>query len=140
MVANKTTWTGDPVAAFLDAVPDPRRRDDGKALCALFERTIGEPPGMFGPTIVGFGRYRYRYDSGREGESCATGFSPRSRELVLYVNGESERTQRLLQQLGKHKAGKCCVYIKKLEDVDQAVLAELIAESYRAVKERYPDS
>jgi hypothetical protein len=139
MAENKTSWTGESVAAFLDAVPDPRRRADGKALCALFERTIGEPPEMFGPTIVGFGRYRYRYDSGREGEACATGFSPRARELVLYVNDESERTAGLLQRLGKYKAGKCCVYVKRLEDLDQAVLAELIAESYRAVKQRYPD-
>jgi hypothetical protein len=140
MAENKTSWTGEPVAAFLDSVPDPKRRADGKALCALFERATGQPPEMFGPTIVGFGRYRYRYDSGREGEACATGFSPRARELVLYVNGESERTPGLLRRLGKHRAGKCCVYIKTLEDVDPAVLGELIADSYRAVKERYPDS
>ena len=91
-------------------------------------------------TIVGFGRYRYRYDSGREGEACATGFAPRGRELVLYVDGESERTQGLLERLGKHKAGKCCVYVNKLEDIDQVVLAELVADSYRTVKARYPDS
>ena len=140
MAENKTTWTGASVAAILDAVPDAKRRADARTLCGLFERTIGEPPDMFGPTIVGFGRYSYRYDSGREGEACATGFSPRAKELVLYVNGESERTPGLLQRLGRLRAGKCCVYIKKLDDVDQAVLAELIADSYRAVKERYPDS
>ena len=140
MAGNKTSWTGQSVAEFLDSVADPRRRADGKALCALFERTTGEPPEMFGPSIVGFGRYRYRYDSGRQGEACATGFSPRARELVLYVNGESERTPELLRRLGRHKAGKCCVYVKTLEDVDQAILAELIGDSYRAVKQRYPDS
>ncbi len=140
MAENKTTWTGASVGAFLDAVPDPKRREDGKALCALFEQVLGEPPEMFGPTIVGFGRYHYRYASGREGDACATGFSPRAKELVVYVNDDSQRTQDLLQKLGKHKAGRCCVYIRKLEDVDQAVLAELVAESYRTVKARYPDS
>ena len=140
MAENKTVWTGESVAAFLDAVPDPKRRVDGKALCALFERVLNAPPEMFGPTIVGFGRYHYRYASGREGDACATGFSPRGRELVVYFNDDSERTQQLLQGLGKHRAGKCCVYIKKLEDVDQEVLGELAAESYRSVKARYPDS
>ena len=139
MAQNKTSWTGQPVDTFLDAVPDPRRRADGKALCAFFERAVGEPPEMFGPSIVGFGRYRYRYDSGHEGEACATGFSPRAKELVLYVNGDSERIKELLQRLGKHREGKSCVYVKSLADIDQAVLAELIAESYRTVKERYPD-
>ena len=140
MADNKTTWTGESVDAFLDAVPDAKRREDGKALRTLFEQALGEPPEMFGPTIVGFGRYHYRYASGREGDACATGFSPRGRELVVYVNSDSDRTQGLLRRLGKHRAGKCCVYIKKLEDVDQAVLAELAEESYRAVKARYPDS
>ena len=140
MAENKTVWTGESVAAFLDAVPDPKRRADGKALCALFERVLDKPPEMFGPTIVGFGRYHYRYASGREGDACATGFSPRGRELVVYVNCDSERTQELLPQLGKFKAAKCCVYIKKLEDVDQDILAELVAEAYRTVKARYPDS
>ena len=138
MAENKTTWTGASVADFIDAVPNPQRRADAKALCALFERTVGEPPEMFGPSIVGFGRYRYRYDSGREGEACATGFSPRARELVLYVNDDSDRIQGLLKRLGKHRAGKCCVYVKSLDGVDQAVLGELAAESYRAVKARYP--
>ena len=140
MAGNKTTWTGESVAAFLDAVPDPKRREDGKALCAMFAQAVGEPPEMFGSSIVGFGRYHYRYASGREGDACATGFSPRAKELVVYVNGDSERTQALLQRLGKHKTGKCCVYIKRLEEVDQAVLAQLACESYRAVKARYPDS
>ena len=140
MAENKTTWTGESVDAFLDAVPHPKRREDGKALRALFEQAVGEPSEMFGPTIVGFGRYHYRYASGREGDACATGFSPRGRELVVYVNDDSDRTQELLQRLGKHKAGKCCVYIKTLDGVDQNVLAELAAEAYRTVKARYPDS
>ena len=140
MAHNKTSWTGQSVAAFLDTVPDPRRRADGQALCALFAAATGEPAEMFGPSIVGFGRYRYRYHSGREGEACATGFSPRAKELVLYVNDDSAHTAALLQRLGKHRAGKSCVYVKSLADIDQAVLAELVADSYRAVKARYPNS
>ena len=83
---------------------------------------------------------RYRYDSGHSGEACATGFSPRARELVLYVNDDSARSAALLERLGKHRAGKCCVYVKSLADIDQAVLAEMVDHSYRAVKARYPDS
>ena len=139
MAENKTGWTGASVEAFVDAVPDAKRRADAKTLCALFERTVGEPPEMFGPTIIGFGRYHYRYASGREGDACATGFSPRAKELVLYVNDGSDHSAELLQRLGKHRAGKCCVYVKSLADIDQAVLAELIAGSYRSVKQRYPD-
>ena len=140
MAENKTTWSDQSVEAFIAAVPDEKRRADARALCVLIERTIGDTPRMWGPSIIGFGRYRYRYDSGREGEAGAPGFSPRARELVVYLPAHSERTAGLLERLGKHKAGKSCVYIKKLDDVDQAVLAELIADSYRAVKERYPDS
>ena len=140
MAQNKTSWTGKSVEDFIAAVPNPKRRADAETLCALFERAVGEPPEMFGPTIVGFGRYHYRYASGHEGDACATGFSPRARELVVYVNGDSERTKALLQRLGKHKAAKCCVYIKALDDVDEGVLAELAAESYRTVKARYPES
>ena len=140
MAENKTTWSDQSVDAFIAAVPDEKRRADARALCALIERTVGDPPRMWGPSIIGFGRYRYRYDSGREGEAGAAGFSPRAKELVVYLPAHSERTAGLFERLGKHKAGKSCVYIKTLEDVDQAVLGELIADSYRAVKERYPDS
>jgi hypothetical protein len=94
---------------------------------------------MWGPSIVGFGHYHYRYATGREGEASAAGFSPRAKELVIYLPAHSERTDELLARLGKHKAGKCCVYIRRLEDVDHAVLGELVLDSYRAVKARYPD-
>jgi hypothetical protein len=101
-------------------------------------RATGEPPKMWGSSIVGFGRYHYRYDSGREGDAGAVGFSPRAKELVLYLAAHSERAPDLLARLGKHKEGKCCVYVKSLADVDEAVLEELLADSYRAVFERYP--
>jgi hypothetical protein len=139
MAENKTKPTGSDVDEFLDRVPDAGRREDAKALCALMERATGEPPAMWGPSIIGFGRYHYRYESGREGEAAAVGFSPRARELVLYLVGHSERTADLLARLGPHREGKCCVYVKRLADLDQAVLEELVADSYRAVKARYPD-
>ncbi len=139
MAENKTTGTGESVTAFLDAVPNLQRREDAKTLCALIQRAVGEPPEMWGPSIIGFGRYRYRYESGREGEACAAGFSPRAKQLVVYLSMPSDRTENLLGRLGKHKAGKACIYIDKLADIDEAVLSELIADSYRAVKARYPD-
>jgi hypothetical protein len=140
MADNKTSWTAESVSAFLEAVPNAQRRVDGKTLCALIERAVGERPRMWGPSIVGFGRYRYRYESGRVGEAAAAGFSPRGRELVIYLPTHSGRTEALLDRLGKHKIGKCCVYINKLADVDETVLGELVADSYRAVKAQYPDA
>jgi hypothetical protein len=139
MAENKTRATDTDVAAFLNAVADAQRRDDGRALCAVLERVTGEPPRMWGPSIVGFGRYRYRYESGREGEAAPVDFSPRAREIVLYLAAHSERTEALLARLGRHKAGTSCIYVKRLADLDQAVLEELVADSVRAVKERYPD-
>ena len=98
----------------------------------MMERLSGEPAQMWGPSIVGFGSYHYKYDSGHEGDMCRLGFSPRKAELVLYVltDGAAEQ-EALLARLGKHKTGKCCLYIKKLRDVDEAVLEELTVERAR---------
>ena len=139
MAENKTKFTDVDVAEFLDGVPDSERREDGKALCTLMQRVTGEPPRMFGPSIVGFGLYRYRYESGREGEASVAGFSPRAKELVVYLPADPPDKDALLERLGKHKIGKCCLYIKRLEDVDKGVLEQLIVGSARAIKERYPD-
>lgn len=139
MAENKTKVRDADVTTFLDGVADPVRRDDAKRLCAIIERAVGESPRMWGSSIVGFGRYRYRYESGREGEAAAVGFSPRAKELVLYLAAHSDRTEGLLARLGKHKSGKSCVYVKRLQDVDEAVLGELVVDSYVAVKARYPD-
>ena len=94
---------------------------------------------MYGPTIVGFGHYRYRYESGREGEAGVAGFAPRARELVVYLPADPPGRDALLARLGKHKMAKCCLYIKRLEDVDTDVLEELVVGAARAIKERYPD-
>jgi len=137
MAELKTKATEVSVDDFLDAVADPQRREDGKAVRAMMERVSGEPAVMWGPTIVGFGRYHYKYASGHEGDMARLGFSPRARELVLYLLGDFEH-QALLDRLGKHKTGKCCLYIKRLADVDMDVLEQLTAESLAYVNRTYP--
>ena len=127
MAELKTKPTGVAVDAFLEAVPNPQRREDGKALREMFERISGEPAVMWGPSIVGFGEYHYRYASGHEGDMCRIGFSPRSAELVLYIGATHPEGADLLGRLGKHKTGKGCLYVKKLSDVDQKMLEQMIA-------------
>lgn len=126
------------VDAFLNKVADPKKRDDAQAVRALMERVTGEPATMWGASIVGFGSYHYRYDSGREGDAPRVGFSPRASALVLYVMDGFPRHQALLDRLGKHSTGKACLYIKKLADVDQAVLEELVTASLAHMDEAYP--
>lgn len=138
MAENKTRPTGAAVAAFLDAVPDPKRRADAKELCATMERLSGDPPVLWGPSIVGFGAYHYRYESGREGDMARIGFSPRARELVLYLIGGFPRHRELMDRLGKHKTGKACLYIKSLDDLDRGVLEALIVEALDFMRTAYP--
>ncbi|HEY8589289.1 MAG TPA: DUF1801 domain-containing protein [Naasia sp.] len=116
------------VDAFLDAVPDERRRTEARTLLDLLGRVTGDEPAMWGPTIVGFGRYSYRYESGREGETFVVGFSPRKAALTMYGLQSAyapEETADLLERLGPHKLGKGCVYISRLDRVDLGVLTEL---------------
>jgi hypothetical protein len=133
MAETKTKPTAVSVDAFLDGVAQPVRRADGKALRAMMERLTGEPALMWGPSIVGFGRYHYRYASGHEGDTCRVGFSPRSANLVLYVGGFPEY-EALLAQLGKHKRSKACLYLGKLADVDLTVLEEIVHRTYAATE------
>jgi hypothetical protein len=105
----------------------------------MMERVSGYPAKMWGPTIVGFGRYHYRYDSGHEGESARIGFSPRARELVLYLIGGFPRHQALMDRLGKYKTGKSCLYVKRLSDIDEPVLEQLVAEGLAYMREKYPE-
>ena len=128
-MANKTQATNADVDAFLTASAHPA---DARTLCDLMTAVTGEPAVMWGPSIVGFGRYRYRYESGREGEMCRVGFAPRKAELVLYVGAGRPEQAPLLTRLGKHRTGKGCLYIKKLADVDAAVLREIVRNSYVA--------
>lgn len=122
--------TSADVDAFLKAVPTESRRADAHALLELMRSVTGEPPVMWGPSIVGFGSYHYRYESGRTGDAPLAGFSPRKANLVVYlVGGFEDRYPKLLEQLGPHKTGKACLYLKRLGDVDLGVLRQLIERS-----------
>ena len=132
----KTVANSGDVAAFLAASPHP---DDAAALAALMAQVTGEAATMWGPAIVGFGAYHYKYDSGREGSMCRVGFSPRKAALTVYGAGSAPRREMLLARLGKHTTGKGCVYIKRLADIDLAVLRDLIADGLAESKTRYPD-
>jgi hypothetical protein len=138
MPENKTQPTEASVDCFIDAVADETRRADARTLAALMTGVTGEAPRMWGPSIIGFGSYRYRYDSGHGGEMCRIGFSPRKTELVLYALNGSPGQEAQLARLGKHKTGKGCLYIKKLADVDMAVLEELVRDQLAVMGARYP--
>ena len=127
--------TGASVAEFLARVPDKQRRDDARRLCAMMQQITGQPPAMWGTSIIGFGIYHYRYASGHQGDSALASFSPRSQYLAIYLIGEFENRHRsVLTKLGPHRAGKGCLYIKRLDDVDQDALRELIDRSVRVRK------
>ena len=130
-----TRTTDASVAGFLAGVPDERRREDAGRLCAMMQEVTGEPPAMWGTSIVGFGTYHYRYASGHEGDSALASFSPRRQHLAIYlVGGFENRYRPVLARLGPHKAGKGCLYIRRLDDVDHDALRELIDRSARVHK------
>ena len=135
----KTRPTPVSPEAFIDSVDHAGRREDARAVLALLAEVTGEPPVMWGPSIIGFGRYRYTYDSGHSGEAPLVGFSPRKTNLVLYMAAYDDARQAFLDRLGKHKAGKGCIYLNRLADVDPAVIAEMARWSMKTLKERYPD-
>jgi hypothetical protein len=125
MAANKTVETDADVATFVAGVSDAGQRADAGALIEMMSRLSGELPKMWGPSIIGFGTHHYRYESGREGEICRIGFSPRKGKTVLYGMGVQTNTD-ILARLGKHATGKGCLYLKRLSDVDLAVLEEVV--------------
>ena len=134
----KTTKNEASVEAFLDAVKDEQKREDSYKILEMMKRLSGYEPKMWGPSIVGFGEYHYKYDSGREGDMCRIGFSPRAQNLTLYmIPGYSDFSEEL-DRLGKHKLGKSCLYIKRLSDVDESVLEEMIVKDLQIMEEKYP--
>ena len=138
MAKMKTTPTDASVDAYIDAVEDAQKREDCRAVAAMMAEATGAPARMWGSSIVGFGSYHYRYESGREGDFMETGFAARKRALTLYVmSGFSEHGD-LLAKLGKHKTGKSCLYVKRLADVDQDVLREMVERSVAWIRARYP--
>jgi hypothetical protein len=134
MAELKTRPTDVSVADFLAAIEDDERRQDCLTVEKLMRKATGAKPRMWGPSIVGFGDFRYRYASGRELDWFYTGFSPRKRELTLYIMPGFARYDALMAKLGKHKTGKSCLYIKRLADVDLTVLATLVEESVKHMK------
>jgi hypothetical protein len=132
----KTKPTGVDVKSFIAEVPDAARRKDAETVLALLTKVTGEAPTMWGPSIVGFGKYRYKYESGHEGEMCAAGFSPRKGATVVYLVPGFSEDQALLKKLGKHKTGVSCLYINKLADVDMKVLEQLVRKSWARIRDR----
>ena len=129
MAANKTEATEADADAFMAASTRP---DDARQIATVMARVSGESAAMWGPSIVGFGQYRYRYASGREGTMCRIGFSPRGAELVLYVGAGRPEQADALARLGRHRLGKGCVYLRRLTDVDAAVLEEIVRNAWTA--------
>jgi hypothetical protein len=130
MAENKTRLTDADVDAFLDAVDDDRRREEARTVLALMHEVTGEEPAMWGPSIVGFGSVHYRYDSGREGDMFAAGFSPRKTALTVYLAEGFDGRDELLERLGPHTTGKTCLYLKRLDAVDLDILRALVESSY----------
>jgi nucleoid DNA-binding protein len=137
MDKNKTKATDASVGDYIASRAKAQQGDDCQALMALLEKVTGQVGTMWGPSIVGYGSYRYTYDTGRTGEAPLTGFAIRGRELVLYLSVDSAEQQALLVRLGKHKMGKSCLYFKQLADLDRSVLEELVLGSVTEIKGRH---
>ena len=134
MAELKTKPTTTSVAAFLNAIPDEARRNDCKTIARMMEQVTNEQPKMWGTSIVGFGQYHYKYASGHEGDMCRLGFSPRKKDLTLYLYG-LENQRLLLRQLGKCKTSKACLYLNKLDGLDLSALTQLMENSLEALDE-----
>jgi len=144
MSENKTQPTQVSVDAFIESVDHAGKREDARILDAMFRRVTGEEPVMWGPTIIGYGQYHYKYESGREGDICRVGFSPRKAKHSLYLVNCGEDMYEaefaaLREKLGKYSRGKGCMYVNKLADIDLAVLEQMIDLSWRYSQHRWPD-
>lgn len=138
MAKTKTAWTDVAPADFIAGLSDPARQEDARALVALFEEVSGEPARMWGPSIIGFGRYHYCYASGHEGDAPRLGFAPRGRETVIYTAARGEAQQAQLDAIGPHRMGKCCLYFKRLSDLDPLVLRQLLVDDLAHMDATYP--
>ena len=138
MAELKTKATDASVEAFLHGVESEKKREDAFAILALMAEVTGEPPKLWGSSIIGFGSYHYKYASGHEGDACLTGFSPRKQNLVLYILAGFDQYDALLAKLGKYKIGKSCLYLNKLADIDPDVLRELVAQSVAHMRATNP--
>ncbi len=138
MAENKTKPTDVSVDAFIDSVTNLGRQADARVVLAMMARVTGEPPRMWGPSIIGFGSYHYRYESGHEGDMCRIGFSPRAANTVLYIMPGFATEGERLAALGKHKIGKSCLYVNRLADVDLTVLEAMVRDAWEWMNARYP--
>jgi len=139
-MANKTLPNETSVISFIEKVEDVQKKKDSYELLELNKEITGCEPIIWGPSLIGFGTYHYKYESGREGDFFIAGFSPRKTALTLYIMAGFSRYDELLQKLGKFKTGKSCLYVKKLDDIDRIVLRQLITESVKYMRENYPTS
>ena len=137
MSALKTRQNEGNVIAFLNTVDDKQKREDSLALLDIMKEASGEEPKMWGPSIIGFGKYHYKYESGREGNWFLTGFSPRKQNMSVYIMPGFERFHTLTSHLGKHTTGKSCLYFKRLSDINRDILSQLIKESVDYMKKKY---
>lgn len=135
----KTRPTRASIADYIASRANDEQRADCAALISRLSKITGQKPKMWGPSIVGFGSYRYQYASGGSGEACATGFAIRGKELVVYLLAESESQHALLGKLGKYRLGKSCLYFKRLAEIDIRILEKLVTESVAELRRRYPD-
>lgn len=134
----KTQSTAVDVKSHLEKNASPEQKADCPALIAMMSRATGETPKMWGASIIGFGSYHYRYDSGRQGDACLTGFAIRKNEFAIYLAPDSPARSKWLAKLGKHKAATGCIYIKRLADIDTQVLEALIVDTVSLLRSRYP--
>ncbi|MBW3671899.1 MAG: DUF1801 domain-containing protein [Acidobacteria bacterium] len=137
MAELKTRESEESVDAFIESIEDEPKLSEARAICHLMREVTGEEPKMWGGSIVGFGQYHYKYESGREGDWFLTGFSPRKQNLSLYIMAGFDQYDELMKRLGKHRTGKSCLYIKTLDDVDETVLRELISRSVEHMRQMY---
>ncbi|WET01952.1 DUF1801 domain-containing protein [Flavobacterium sp. YJ01] len=138
MAKNKTTETESSVIDFINAVEDDKKKNDAFELLKIFQETTGFEPKMWGPSIIGFGSYHYKYDSGHEGNAPLAGFSPRKAATTVYFSLPEENREELLSKLGKHTSSKACIYIKKLTDIDIEILKKIILLSIEYTQNLYP--
>ncbi len=136
MAETKTKPTAVSVKDFISTVPDEQKRKDSLVLIDMMSKITKEEPKMWGPSIIGFGSYHYKYESGHEGDMCITGFSPRKAAISVYILMGFNKSSELMKKLGKYKMGKSCLYVKKLTDIDTKVLEELIEESVKYIKNK----
>jgi hypothetical protein len=133
----KTTENADSVLDFIKKIPDEQRQKDAMAIVDIMQKQSGFEPKMWGPAIIGFGSYHYKYESGHEGDAPLIGFSPRKTEFALYLSSSFDKREELLQQFGKHKTAKACIYIKKMEDIHVDILKKMVKKSLLYYKTKY---